>query len=415
MVLESQMATARAGRVYSRSRKRKMPLRLLATAAVLGVVGAACYYMIKDAGGNNSGGNSTAALRPAASAVLPAPAPTTPLSRKDPALTSAIGPTPAPASAPAVPTSPPLVAAPTPRNDPAPAPAPTPPTPTPAPSSPTPQSPPSPPPAHQPSSILTSSSDLSVASKIEQGRVLIQQKQLVAGRDLLNDALASRGISADDAAAVRSELAVVNDKLIFSPLIDEKDPYAKAHVMQQGEVLAKVGPQYNVPWLFIARVNNIADPRRIRANQRIKAITGPFHVVVSKTAFRADVYLQPEGGKRMFVRSFRVGVGEFDSTPVGSFIVRRGSKLINPEWVNPRTGVRFHPDDAANPIGERWIGLEGTDENTKLLRGYGLHGTIEPASIGTQASMGCIRFMPDDIALLYDMLSEGQSIVTIAQ
>jgi lipoprotein-anchoring transpeptidase ErfK/SrfK len=120
-----------------------------------------------------------------------------------------------------------------------------------------------------------------------------------------------------------------------------------------------------------------------------------------------------EGPERVFVRTFAVGLGEYDSTPVGRFRVRQSSKLINPEWVNPRTGQRFLTDDPANPIGERWIGLEGVSESVRDLGGYGIHGTIEPQTIGHQASMGCIRMLPDDIELVYELLVETLSTVEI--
>ncbi|HIB01258.1 MAG TPA: hypothetical protein EYO31_05085 [Phycisphaerales bacterium] len=42
-----------------------------------------------------------------------------------------------------------------------------------------------------------------------------------------------------------------------------------------------------------------------------------------------------------------------------------------------------------------------------------MHGTIAPETIGTQASMGCIRMGADEVAQVYEMLSEGVSIVEI--
>src|SRR5690606_25444057 len=114
-----------------------------------------------------------------------------------------------------------------------------------------------------------------------------------------------------------------------------------------------------------------------------------------------------------YIRSFPVGLGEYDSTPVGAWVVRSNSKLINPAWANPRTGERFAADDPRNPIGEHWIGLDGIDDHTRLTDGYGIHGTVEPESIGRQASMGCIRMHADDVALVYELLLEGVSSVHI--
>ncbi len=44
---------------------------------------------------------------------------------------------------------------------------------------------------------------------------------------------------------------------------------------------------------------------------------------------------------------------------------------------------------------------------------YGIHGTIEPESIGTNASMGCIRLKDGDIDAVFNMLSEGKSTVKV--
>jgi lipoprotein-anchoring transpeptidase ErfK/SrfK len=107
------------------------------------------------------------------------------------------------------------------------------------------------------------------------------------------------------------------------------------------------------------------------------------------------------------VTSLPVGLGEYDSTPVGRFRVEPGKRLINPAWTNPRTGEKYDAGDPKNPIGERWIGLEGIDEGNRDLDGYGIHGTIDPASIGHQRSMGCVRMLPDDVALVYEVLVDG--------
>ena len=70
-------------------------------------------------------------------------------------------------------------------------------------------------------------------------------------------------------------------------------------------------------------------------------------------------------------------------------------------------------DNPMNPIGERWIGLVGIDEHTKDLSGLGMHGTIDPDSIGTNSSMGCVRMHGEDVSQMYEMLVGGVSTVEI--
>ena len=44
---------------------------------------------------------------------------------------------------------------------------------------------------------------------------------------------------------------------------------------------------------------------------------------------------------------------------------------------------------------------------------FGLHGTIDPDSIGKEKSMGCVRMGSDDIALIYELLTEKVSVIKI--
>ncbi|MFM9180305.1 MAG: L,D-transpeptidase, partial [Phycisphaerales bacterium] len=101
-----------------------------------------------------------------------------------------------------------------------------------------------------------------------------------------------------------------------------------------------------------------------------------------------------------------------DSTPVGTFRVRKNSKLVNPEWRNPRTGERFTANDPKNPIGERWIGLEGTTPEMAKFTGYGIHGTVDQTSIGRQMSMGCVRLGEREVEVAYELIG-NDSTVTI--
>ncbi len=262
-----------------------------------------------------------------------------------------------------------------------------------------------------------SSSDAStpaIASMIERAESAVAQNKLVEARTLYNAALFDPKADGRTQSMLRRRIMELNDTLLFGPTITAGDPYTDRYEIESGDSLSKLPRKLglSVNWRFLQRINGISDPTRIRVGQRIKTVTGPFHAVVSKTAYRLDLYMG-ESSELMYVASFPVGLGENDSTPLGSWVVRQDSKLVNPRWVNPRTGEVFGADDPLNPIGERWIGIEGVDDTTRQLNGFGLHGTIEPDSIGKQASMGCVRMGDDDIALVYELLIEGVSRVEI--
>ena len=250
-----------------------------------------------------------------------------------------------------------------------------------------------------------------IAEQVAAGLALAQGNRPVAARRVLTQVLRSGRLNPVDAEFVRETLRSLNRRLVLGPQIVADDPFVRVHVVGPGEQLGGIvrDRSLDVDWRFILRINNMPSPRHLRAGQQLKLITGPFHAVVDKSDFRMDLYLG-SGDAAAYVTSLPVGLGVHDSTPLGLFRVRAGSKLENPSWANPRTGQRFDRDDPANPIGEYWIGLKGIDDATRDMIGYGIHGTIDPDSIGRQASMGCMRLLPDDVRLVFEMLTTASTV-----
>jgi lipoprotein-anchoring transpeptidase ErfK/SrfK len=192
------------------------------------------------------------------------------------------------------------------------------------------------------------------------------------------------------------------------------DPYTGSHVVQSGERPTKIAASCDVTWDFLGRINNIADARRIRAQQTIKTVKGPFHAVVSKSKFTMDIYFGSPGEKgAMYVRTFKVGLGKHGSTPSGTWMVAPQGKLKNPKWWGTADEPAREADDPLNPLGEFWIGLAGTDGEAVGKQGFGIHGTIEPETIGQEKSHGCIRLLAADIEKVYEMLVDGKSTIIV--
>jgi hypothetical protein len=272
-------------------------------------------------------------------------------------------------------------------------------------------------PATQPASTPTaaipaSGSTADVAALIAQGEAKLSSDPVQA-RAILSRAYAKA--APGDQERLRDELNKINNDLLFSPRVVPGDPLTEQYSVASGDSIVKITKARGlaVDWRFIQRINK-ADPARLRIGQKLKLVRGPFHAVVHKGEYRLDVFQGPpdDPANWLFIRSFKVGLGEGNSTPPGTFVVRRSSKLVNPPWVNPRTGEKFGADDPKNPIGEHWLGLEGVGESTPLT-GYGIHGTIDPDSIGKQRSMGCVRLDKEEIAMVYEMLEEQISVVKI--
>jgi lipoprotein-anchoring transpeptidase ErfK/SrfK len=235
----------------------------------------------------------------------------------------------------------------------------------------------------------------------------------LAAREELSRLLFSGELGTNDAALVRSALSALNRELIFGMRFVEGDPYVESYRIRSGDALSQLPRRqgWRVGWRLIADIAGIRDPGRIQLGQEIKGLRGPFHAVVTKRAHRLDVWMGDLEASPVYVTSFDVGLGTDDGTPVGRWGVR--SKDVNPSWRNPETGERFTRDDPENPIGERWIGIEGLDPANAGMQGFGIHGTIEPDSIGGDESMGCVRLRHDDIVRLYDLIDDDESIIVI--
>jgi lipoprotein-anchoring transpeptidase ErfK/SrfK len=98
------------------------------------------------------------------------------------------------------------------------------------------------------------------------------------------------------------------------------------------------------------------------------------------------------------IRIFSTAVGATKTpSPTGSFqIVQR---VTDPTWY---TKGKIVPPGRDNPLGTRWLGLSA--------KGYGIHGTNNPGSIGHNASHGCIRMRNRDVEQLFDMVSVGDVV-----
>jgi len=108
-------------------------------------------------------------------------------------------------------------------------------------------------------------------------------------------------------------------------------------------------------------------------------------------------------GRSTMVSTYPVGVGAEDRpTPTGQTRVVR--KATKPVWHVPASIAERHrkkgdilpaqvPPGPENPLGEYALYLGKS--------GYLIHGTNKPASIGLNATNGCMRLYPENIKMLY--------------
>ena len=102
------------------------------------------------------------------------------------------------------------------------------------------------------------------------------------------------------------------------------------------------------------------------------------------------------------VKIYPTAVGADRSpSPTGTFTIIQ--RVPNPTWYGPHKIVT---PGANNPLGPRWMGLS--------KRGYGIHGTNSPRSIGHRASHGCIRMRIRDAEWLFNQVHIGTPVFIVS-
>jgi LysM repeat protein len=246
------------------------------------------------------------------------------------------------------------------------------------------------------------------------GKARMDAGDLLGARRVLNTALVSGSLNDADAASAKAMMSEISKTVVFSSKRFADDEFGGSYSVQSGESLQKIARAHDVTWELLCRLNGLSDPRRLRAGATIKVLKGPLHAVVSKKKFTMDIYFGSAGGPdSVYVTTFGVGLGRDDSTPTGKWLIEPQRKIKNPVYYSPRGEGIIDADDPKNPLGEYWLGLTGVDGHAVGKMSYGIHGTIEPDSIGKQASMGCIRMRNEDVAQVYELLVEGKSTVLV--
>jgi lipoprotein-anchoring transpeptidase ErfK/SrfK len=127
------------------------------------------------------------------------------------------------------------------------------------------------------------------------------------------------------------------------------------------------------------------------------------------------LYLVEEGGRAL---RYGVGVGRSEALNFrGSAVIGRKEKW--PRWTPTATMVAAIPRYRAyaggmeggpdNPLGPRALYLYRDGRDTY----FRIHGTIEPETIGTAVSSGCIRLFNQDILDLFERVPVGTHVTVV--
>ncbi len=146
-------------------------------------------------------------------------------------------------------------------------------------------------------------------------------------------------------------------------------------------------------WI-IPTLATLMTPSALAQEQAIVAAPRVKRQVVVSVPDRKLVVM--ENGAVLRVFPVAVGAGVSPS-PTGEFEIV--TRLTEPTYYH--SGVVI-PPGADNPLGPRWVGFN--------KKGYGIHGTNAPGSIGKAASHGCIRMRNPDIVQFFAMVNVGDTV-----
>jgi lipoprotein-anchoring transpeptidase ErfK/SrfK len=137
---------------------------------------------------------------------------------------------------------------------------------------------------------------------------------------------------------------------------------------------------------------------RVTTPQTKTSLRGPRVIVVSLEDRKLALV---EDGQVKKVYTVAVGKPTTPS-PSGTFSIAR--RVKNPVYQHEGKIVQPGP---GNPVGTRWMGMS--------VKGYGIHGTNEPKSIGKAASHGCIRMGRKDLEEFYELVNVGDTVELVGQ
>jgi lipoprotein-anchoring transpeptidase ErfK/SrfK len=161
------------------------------------------------------------------------------------------------------------------------------------------------------------------------------------------------------------------------------------------------------------------DPAFLRTRIAYASSEPPGTIIIDPR--RRYLYLVQEGGRAM-----RYGVGVGREGFAWSGVATINDKQEWPDWYPPKEMVQRQPQlrkeltelqgglgvpgGPRNPLGARALYLWQNGKDTL----YRIHGTVEPWTIGTSVSSGCIRMINQDVIDLYNRVPKGAKVVVLA-
>jgi len=184
----------------------------------------------------------------------------------------------------------------------------------------------------------------------------------------------------------------------------------KTYIIQKGDTLLDIARNFNLGFSEIQSLYKDLDPWVPPEGLELLI---PTFWVLPEGHWDGILINLPEMRLYLFfkrismVKTFPIGIGVTENfTPTGRFYIKE--KSVSPTWYIPASlrkkygGRKFIPPGPENPLGSHWLGLS--------LKGYGIHGTNFPWTVGRLVTHGCIRLYPEDILHLYPIVPIGTPV-----
>jgi lipoprotein-anchoring transpeptidase ErfK/SrfK len=181
------------------------------------------------------------------------------------------------------------------------------------------------------------------------------------------------------------------EKAFKERLVPSDGRYYQSYQVKNGDSYAKIASRLKISQKWLEAANG---RKPLRAANTIRVPLLRDELIADKT----KKTLTWKRGEEV-IKIYPIAIGqEGMETPEGEFEVINKAK--DPVWY--RLGKIFPPDSPENLLGTRWLGIS--------KKGYGIHGTRSPGTIGSRASHGCVRLHNADIEELFEWIPLGAKV-----
>jgi lipoprotein-anchoring transpeptidase ErfK/SrfK len=191
----------------------------------------------------------------------------------------------------------------------------------------------------------------------------------------------------------QKKLDELNIAVLFSNIMVPNKTVS--YEIKPGDSLYKIAKEFKTTVELIVKSNKISGDTII-PGKKIRVWKSPFSILVYKSQNILILKSEDE-----IMKTYTVSTGANNCSPVGTFKIV--NKLENPTWF--KAGAVVAPGSSENVLGSRWMGFN--------LAGYGIHGTVEPQSLGQQVTQGCVRMANSEVDELYAIVPVDTEVTIV--